>query len=342
MSLRSALRALFHPKVILPVLLTAALLAVALNLGDVGKVIGRVQAIPIWVMAVALAMALVYLVIKCWQLHILLHGVGLHPGWHRLMLAFSVGELTVTLPFGIFAQNWVLSATGHSRRALFGRSSAATVAMILIETVVVLLVLAVIGVPRWPELRTVAALFAFGIVVLAWLGLHFGHRLKHLRGRTKHPLLRKALNQLIELVNGLERLYSARMFVLNVLIAAVYLGALTFAFMMVGHAMGVHPLNFLTAATIYAFSLAVVLMFGGLFSQIGTVEVLGMGAAHAWGINLTDGLALMLGFRVVWTGAIWLVNLPAVFILWRTLKPKEMRQSARAPASTHDLEKASH
>ncbi|MGH8274326.1 MAG: lysylphosphatidylglycerol synthase domain-containing protein, partial [Gammaproteobacteria bacterium] len=303
MSLRRTLRAIFHPKVILPVLLTAALLAVALNLGHVGKVIGRVQAIPIWVMAIAFAMALAYLVIKCWQLHILLREVGLHPGWHRLMLAFSVGELTVTLPFGIFAQNWVLSATGRSKGALFGRSSAATVAMLLIETVVVLLILAIIGIPHWPQLRTLAALFAFGIVVLAWVALRFGHRLEHLHGRVKHPLLRKGLNQLVELVYGLEQLKNVRLFALNLLIAAAYLGALTFAFMLVGHAMGVHHLGFLTAATIYAFSLAVVLMFGGMFSQIGTVEVLGMGAAHAWGINLTDGLALMLGFRVVWTGA---------------------------------------
>jgi MFS family permease len=340
MRLPSALRAVVHPKVILPLLLTAALFAVAFNLGDIGKVIGRVQAIPVWVMAVALGMAVVYLAIKCWQLHILLRKVGLHPGWHRLTLAFSVGELTVTLPFGIFAQNWVLEATGQSKRSHFGRSSAATVAMLLIETVVVLLFLAVIGIPHWPQLRTVAALFAFGLIVVALLGVHFGHKLKRLHGVAKHPVLRKTLNQAIELVNGLEKLYSARLTGINILLAAAYLGALAFAFMMVGHAMGVPHLGYLPAATIYAFSLAVVLMFGGLLSQIGTVEVLGMGAAQAWGISLTDGLALMLGFRVVWTGAIWLVNLPTVFILWRTLKPKVKAKRAALAASTPDLKRA--
>ncbi|MGH8162075.1 MAG: lysylphosphatidylglycerol synthase domain-containing protein [Gammaproteobacteria bacterium] len=342
MTLRRTLRAIFHPKVILPVLLTAALLAVALNLGDVGKVMGRVQAIPVWVMAVALAMAVAYLAIKCWQLHILLRHIGLHPGWHRLVLAFSVGELTVTLPFGIFAQNWVLSTTGRSKRSSFGRSSAATVAMLLIETVVVLLFLAVIGIPHWPQLRTVAALFAFGLVLLAWLALRFGHRLKHLHGRMRHPVLRKTFNQVIDLVNSLEKLYDVRLAAVNILAAAAYLGALAFAFMMVGYAMGVPHLNFLTAATIYAFSLAVVLMFGGLLSQIGTVEVVGMGAAHVWGISLTDGLALMLGFRVVWTGAIWLVNLPLVFVLWRTLKrPKAQPAPEAITVSAKDLKKAS-
>src|SRR5690625_311931 len=113
MSLRGAVRHIVQPRIILPVLLTAALLAVAFNLGDLGKVLGRIQTIPIWVMAVALAMAVAYLGVKCWQLHYLLSHLRLHPGAHRLVLAFSVGELAVTLPFGIFAQNWMLSATSQ-------------------------------------------------------------------------------------------------------------------------------------------------------------------------------------------------------------------------------------
>lgn len=64
-----------------------------------------------------------------------------------------------------------------------------------------------------------------------------------------------------------------------------------------------------------------------MLSQIGTVEVLGMSAAQAWGMSLTDGLALMLGFRIVWTGAVWLINLPLVIVLWKTLKPAEKRAS---------------
>src|SRR5690625_1543055 len=77
MSLRGVVRTLVQPRVILPVLLTAALLAVAFNLGDLGQVLGRIQAIPVWVMAVALAMALAYLGVKCWQLHYLLNHLRL-------------------------------------------------------------------------------------------------------------------------------------------------------------------------------------------------------------------------------------------------------------------------
>lgn len=336
MTLRPLLRAALQPRVILPLLLTAALLAVALSLGDLGQVLGRIQSIPVWVMAVALAMAIAYLVIKCWQLHYLLNHLKLHPGLHRLVLAFSVGELAVTLPFGIFAQNWMLSATsrGESR---FGRSSSATVVMLLAETVVVLLFLAVVGIPRWPQLRPVAALFAFGLLLVVYLALYFGHLTRYLHRRVKRESMRKVLAQLDDLIDGLKAEYRPRLLAVILLSTAVYLGALGVAFMFVGQSMGVPHLSYLTAATIYAFSLAAVLIFGGLLSQIGTVEILGIGAAQAWGLSLTDGLALMLGFRVVWTGAVWLVNLPLVFVLWRTLKPAD--RVARASDSSDSLEK---
>lgn len=338
MNLRGMVRHIVQPRVILPVVLTAALLAVALNLGDLGQVLGRIQAIPIWVMAIALAMAVTYLGVKCWQLHYLLGHLRLHPGVHRLALAFSVGELAVTLPFGIFAQNWVLSMTSHDDATRFGRTSSATVVMLLSETVVVLLFLAVVGIPSWPELRPIAAVFAFGLLLLVYLALRFGHLTGHLQRHTQRAWLLKVLGQLDDLIKGLKTEFRPRLLSVTLITTAVYLAALSVAFVFVGRSVGVVHLSWLDATTIYAFSLAAVLIFGGLLSQIGTVEVLGIGAAQAWGLSLTDGLALMLGFRVVWTGAIWLVNLPLMFILWRTLKPAgEVR---RAPASTDDFEKA--
>ncbi|MDE2496418.1 MAG: hypothetical protein KGK35_01200, partial [Xanthomonadaceae bacterium] len=74
--------------------------------------------------------------------------------------------------------------------------------------------------------------------------------------------------------------------------------------------------------------LAIILVGAGLFSQIGTVELLGMLAAHASGIDYTDGLALMLGFRIVWTSAIWLLCLPIVALLWREMPSRRAHASA--------------
>lgn len=315
---KSRIRATLRPGIVLPVLLSAALLALAISLGDLGAVTSRVQSIPLRTMAIALVLAFIYLAIKCWQLHLLLRHVRLHPGWRRLVLAFAVGELSLTLPLGIFAQNWMLSVTARGQPQ-FGRSSSATVVMLIAETAVVLLVLAMIGIPNWPQLQPLAALFAAGVLGLTYLALRFGHLAEHLPGRARNRLLRNALVQLKDLIHGLQRLYHPRLLLVTLLSTTAYLMALAVAFTLVGRNMGLMHLSFAAAASIYAFSLAVVLIFGSFLSQIGLIEVLGIGAAQAWGLGLTDGLALMLGFRLVWTGSIWLINLPAVIILWRRL-----------------------
>lgn len=319
MNIEHSLRYLAKPVFVLPVLLATALLIFAFKLGNLGSVVGRVQAIPIWILAVSLGFAVIYLMVKALLLHLLLVNLGVRPPWRPFALAFAVGELTLTLPFGLFTQNWILSASGTIR---IGRSAAATVVMLLAEIAVVLLLLAVIGIPHWPELRPLAIL-ALGVFAAILSGLLFFERTARYHAyKVKHRKLRRALLEGIELLKGLKRLSSLRLLAINLLLAAVYLGALLSAFFFVGRGMGLHSLNYLTATTIYTFSLAVVLLGGGLFTQIGTVEVLGMVAARAWGIAYTDGLALMLGFRLVWTGAMWLLNLPVLFALWRAIHPQ--------------------
>lgn len=329
MKLHHRLLACLRPAFILPVLLAAALLAVAFRLGDLGNVLGRIQALSLSTMAFALLMGLCYLAPKFWQLHHLLAGLDLHPGWKRLVLAFSVGELALTLPFGIFAQNWVLSNHRHEH---FGRSSAATVVMLLVEALALLVFLAAAGIPGWPELSPIAAAFAAGLVVLVVAVLRFEQLARHLVHRVKRPLPHRVLVEILELLLGLKRLSNPRALVINVAVAGLYLAALTLAFTAVGRDVGLSHLSYLGASSIYAFSLAVVLICGGLVSQIGTLEILGMGAAQAWGFSFTEGLALMLGFRVVWTGVMWLINLPVVVFLWRSL--------ASTPVPVDNLEEA--
>lgn len=301
--------------VVAPVLVAGALFAMAVHLGDPGRALVRIRYLPMSVLAASLAMAIVYLGLKAWQLHLLLGNLGLHPDWRRLGLAFAVGELALTLPFGLFAQNWVLARTG---RAHFGETAAATVMMLLVEIIVVLLLLAIVGIRGWPIVRpaAVAAAIALGLLVIGVV--HFEAGLRRLASRFRQPALHRALAAAIDLIGGLRRLSNLHVLAINFVVAAAYLGALVVAFMLVGQHVGVTHFSYLMAATTYAFALAVVFLTGGLLSQIGTVEVLGMGAAQAaWGIPYAEGLSLMLGFRVVWTGAMWLCNLPVVVLLWR-------------------------
>jgi len=318
LKLHPHLRAVLKPTVILPVLLAVALLVFAFKLGDLPRVLARVRALPVHVLWIALGSAVCYVICKAAQLKLMLTQIDVRIPARPFWLAFAVGELTVTLPLGLFSQNWVLSA---SRRISIGRSSAATVMMVLAEIAVVFLFLAVVGIPGWHDMRwiSVAVLAAVGLLLLGLL--LFEHKARTLAARLRHPLLQHGANAGLEMLRGLRRLSTPLMLAASIALAAVYLGALSFAFWYVGRGMGVHHLDYLTAATIYMFSLAVILVGAGLFSQLGTVEVLGMLAARAWGIGYTDGLAMMLGFRLVWTGAIWLLNLPLVFVMWRAIPP---------------------
>jgi hypothetical protein len=301
--------------VLAPIVLAGGLFFLAIRLGDLGNAMAHIRGLPLSVLALAVGMAIVYLVLKAWQLRLLLGNLGLRPDWRRLGLAFAVGELALTLPFGIFAQNWVLARTG---RAHFGETAAATVVMLLVEIFVVLLLLAVVGIRGWPIVRPLAICAGVGLCVLIVFVLHFEEAARGLCRRVSRPTLHKALDGLIDMLAGVRKLSNIHFLAANVLIAGAYLSALVVAFMVVGRHVGLDRFGFLMAATTYAFALAIVFLTGGLISQIGTVEVLGMGAAQAaWGIPYAEGLTLMLGFRVVWTGAMWLCNLPVVAALWR-------------------------
>ena len=316
LKLLSRARTVLKPQVILPVLLAAALLVFAFRLGDLGKVVGRLKALPLVVAGVSIGCAAIYLGCKAVQLHLMLRRIGVAIPARPFWLAFAVGEMTLTLPLGLFSQNWVLSA---SRRVHVGRSSAATVMMLLVEIAVVFLFLAVMGVPGWAPVRwTAVALLVLFIAIVA-SAVMFDDKARELAKGVQREWLREAAKAGVELLDGLRKLCTPSTIGVSLVLAAVYLGALTVAFWQIGRGMHVQQLAYLDAATIYMFSLAVILIGAGLVSQIGTVDILGMVVARAWGIGYTDGLAMMLGFRIVWTGSIWLLCLPMVASTWREI-----------------------
>ena len=336
MRLRPVLRTVARPTVILPLLLAVALLAFAFKLGGLEGMLARIRGLPLRVLWLTPAIALVYLALKAAQLRMLLANLGVRAPWANFVLAYCVGELTATLPFGLFSQNWVLSASSHVH---VGRSAGATVMMLLAEVLVVLTVLAAFGLRGWGAVRPVAIaiLVAAGILVLGVL--RYEHVGKSVAYKVRHEALHKAIMSGIELLGSLRRLSRAPLLAANVLLAAGYLAALAYAFLVVGHGMGLAKLHYAQAAVIYAFALAIVLLGAGAFGQIGTVDVLGMAAASASGIGYGDGLALMIGFRIVWTASLWALDLPVVLLLWQRLSSRA-RPSRRSSADNR--QKALH
>lgn len=308
----SRLRHLLRPTTLIPTLLSLALLAAAFTLADFSEVLGRATHIPWQILPLLFALAGLYLVLKGWQFARMLRAINLRPHWRTLLLAFSIGEMTLTLPLGIYSQNYVLQRAAGIPAA---RSTTVTTMMLVFELGIVLAVLALYGIPGWSVLRPMA----FGILVLGAIGLSAFHRSQWLvawvigllpggeRGRVGR-IMRIFLERL-------QAFPAPRIAIPNLLITLLYLLALTVAFHILAQRVGSSELLFVQSLTIYLFALLVALLVGGLLSQIGVVEMAGLGAAKAWGIAPTDGLSMLVWFRLLWTASIWLICVPVVFLL---------------------------
>jgi uncharacterized membrane protein YbhN (UPF0104 family) len=320
-------------EIVLPVLLTAALLAFAFVLGDLPTAFGRVRALPFAVIAGGFALAALYWALKGLLFRQLLAHIGIQPDWRRLGAAYAVGEMCLTIPAGMYAQNWVLS---RIHGADIARSAAATTGILAVEGTLLILVLAVLAIPGWPWLRP-AVLGIMAVLGAAFLVLMstLGRRPKRLRrGR-----LRAVRVTLFRFLLALRALGKPLLLLEATALTAIYLTALVVAFMLVGRAVGNPGFTLVQAATIYFFSLGVSMLFGGVLSQLGVVESVGIGAAQAWGYGATDALAMLLGFRLVWMGSIWVVSGACLWLLRRELRwPRH-----RADASADDqIQKALH
>ena len=301
-----------RPKTLIPVLLSLALLAAAFSLTDFSEVFGRGGHIPWQILPLVLALAGLYLALKGWQFARMLRAIDLRPHWRALLLAFSVGEMTLTLPLGVYSQNYILQRTAGTPAA---RSTTVTTMMLVFELGVALAVLTLCGIPGWPELQPIA----LSILILGSIGLGAFHRSERLVTRVVGLLpggeRGRAGRVARTFLERLKALPAPRIAVPNLLITLIYLLALGSAFFILGQRVGDPGLLFMQSLTIYLFALLVALLLGSLLSQIGVIEMAGLGAAKAWGIAPTDGLAMLLWFRLTWTASIWLICAPLIFLL---------------------------
>ncbi len=312
----SPLGALARPRVVVPVVLSLALLGFVLSISDAPRVVEQIRRIPVATMGLCFGLALGYLVLKGIQFRLFLGAIGIHADWRHVALAFAIGEMSLTAPAGIYAQNYVLSRIAG---ADFSRSSAATTAALVVEGWISLIVLAVLGIPGWGWLRP-AILSFFVAAAAAILAMIVVAPVGRLTARlVQTGPLKTAGRELLAMVKELRVLFEPRVMVRAAPLTAAYLFSLVAGFYLVAHGVGVASFTFLQATTVYIFALAIVLM-SPVSSHLGMVEAGGLGAMQAWGYNATEGLAMMLGFRLVWTGSIWLACGLAALLLrseWR-------------------------
>jgi hypothetical protein len=303
---------LLQPRIVLPVLLSAALLAFAFSISNLTRVFDRIDEIPFSIMLLAFLLALTYLSLKWLELRLLLSRLAIQLTWRRLVFAFAIAEMTITIPAGVYVQNYILQRMGS---AGFARSAGATTAMLLIELCLILLMLALLGIPHWGWIRPTAIAVLSGLVLLLGLLISTDALAGRLLPRLRHRTVRAFAEGLSEVISGLRQLAAPRTALPAILLAAGYLGALAGAFTLVGRGTGVEQFSYLQAITVYSFSLTVTLLMAGVLTQLGVIEVAGLGAAATFGYGPSEALAMMLGFRIVWMGSIWLICGPTALLL---------------------------
>jgi hypothetical protein len=320
-------RRVLQPKIFIPLLLTFALLGAILGLSDLPDVFGRITRLSIGTLATGFAFAFAYQVFKCLELYLLLRRLDIQLGWRLLVFIFAIGEMTITVPAGQYVENYLLKRT---RVADFTLSAAATTALLLVELMVCAAVLAVFPIPHWGWVRPLAIAVFFGVLLfMGFLPLELA-ALKKLEDWVQRDRVKAAVGGVHRIFDGVDRLSTFGTLAFALVLTAAYLAALAAALLFVGWGAGVGELTYLQASMIYSLALGATLLLAGILTQLGVVEATGLGAAQALGYGWNESLAMLLGFRLVWMGSIWLMNGPAALLLRHAMREQaEARNRSR-------------
>jgi len=300
------LKYIFNPRVIIPTLLSAALLAFLLTFANSGEVGDELKRAVVGAWLPAFFLAVLYLAAKLVQWRIYLGRLGLKPGWQELLVPYAGGEMGNTLPMGVYLENYLLKGSTGSD---VGRSAAATTWMLITEIITCLLVLLVLGVPGWPWVRPAAAFLVVGMLLVGF----FFFRTRFVRDwlekwQPRQKWLRPAREGIKEFLEGSHRLFSWHTFVYGLPLTGVYLGAQATILYVIGNGLiaPTQPWAWTDAATAFAFSLVIVLLVPVL-PHLGSVEVSGLGVLLQFAISKNLAVGGFLALRLLSTGTIILV-----------------------------------
>lgn len=311
------LRTLSSPQRGLPVLLSLVLIVGVLSFSGLSGVLQRGHLLGADTFIATALLAATYLAIKGWQFGRLLAAANIRTRRKPRWLAFAIGEISLTLPFGVYAQNYVLKKAQGTH---FAASATSTTMMLALEIALLMVVLAIVPIDGWPELRPtlwgiIGACVLIGILAARWLPLQ--QLIQRLAG-AEHRVGWFARG-VLDFTRHLRIMARPRVLLHNAVLTVAYMLALVVAFDHVGDAVSHTPLTFHVALVVYAFGLLIAMSLGSMLSQFGVLELTGAAAAQAAGLGLQDGLAALLWFRLLWTLSIWGLCAILIFMLRREL-----------------------
>jgi uncharacterized membrane protein YbhN (UPF0104 family) len=319
-SIGSWLRRRLSVPVIVATLAALALFGYVVDIGSHGDLLGGLGAVVGRAGWLALLLAIPYFGLRALTWGLLLAQVGVRASPREIVAAFCAGELTKSLPLGVYLETYVLARLRSlSEPQVVGAAVATTGLDMMIGAVVFVSGMA-IGLPGAPWFRgllvglAVAWLIVYGAVWAAGRRLRPSHWVLRSRlGRALVRIIREAASGIGRLLRpGLLRPLATTSGYLLILVAVLWLAldALGFGWLGIGAAVSVVVITNLVNVML------------PIPVELGITEITGVGILAAWGVDPRDAAIAMLGYRVLTTGALTLVILGVLAFLH--LAPSEV------------------
>ena len=310
----TAMTKILRPSIVLPLLLSASVLAALLAFGDLKNVIAVMRTLRPGYLLAVMGVFVAYELVQGVQWHALLHALGIRVPWRMQACTFLVGQPTRILPIGNFVQNGLLlRATGTD----FGLSSAATTLSVLLEVTVALIGIVIIGVGPWGWLRPLLVIGMLVFLSSAWI-VYLIYKVRRIRilppWLARQQRVRDALAVVTQFRAGALALCRPAVLVRGGALGALYLVLGGSALYLVLRGLGVDTVSWGQVLGVYFFSLACALILP-VPVDVGVTEAGGISAFLAIGVGKSAAVSAVLLTRILGIGTAQVIALIAIAVL---------------------------
>jgi uncharacterized membrane protein YbhN (UPF0104 family) len=291
------LRVARRPRLVLPLIGSAALLAGLLAITGAGAVLRDLLDFSPTSLALYLLLMLIYEGVRTlqWLLWLRALGVSARTPLGVRIFAFLAGEGGQLLPAGNYLRAYLLRQAGGTA---YSSSMPATTATMWIEDAVALAAAAVFGVPGWGWLRPAALLTLLGLAATAALVYALLRSARRPAWVDRYPRLRPLLEEGSRFRQAALLLAHPRLLAAQTALGALYLAIAALGFYVIVEGLGLRQVTLAEALGVYAFSLAIGLLTP-LPLDLGLIEVSGVGALVACGVPASGAVSAMLLQRLL-------------------------------------------
>jgi uncharacterized membrane protein YbhN (UPF0104 family) len=291
--------------------------------GELWTIVGRS-----WL--VVLLLTFPYLAARALVWYELLNQLQVRVPWRQLMVAFAAGEITKSLPAGVYVQNVLLQRLRHLGQEKSIRSITATTAMLGLESALAVPAALIIGIPGQPWVRlTILAIVAVWVVILfvmAALVRYRAHRIGPGTAMWRRRIVRVAVQFLI----AARDLVTPRT-LKELLPTTIYMLIYATDLYIVVRAAGIHSVGLGDVIGVYALVVLAVVMIP-IPTEIGITEFAGLGGLLAYGISRPTAALIMLSVRLLASGSTIAVAAAILVLMRQELSSQETKLGSGAHA----------